>query len=199
MVDIGAGSTDVTVFQHGFLYHSFSLPVAGDHFTNDIAVGLRTPIPEAERIKRGFGIATVELAGELISIEVPRVGDRPSRQVPQKELAQILQPRAQELLELIHQELCRLGVDRQMGAGIIFTGGAARLAGLCDLAEQTLGMTARIGLAPQLEGAPDVLREPAYTALIGLLYYSQRLRQMRQDREPSLAQRLKTILMGGSH
>lgn len=199
LADIGAGSTDVTVFLHGFLYHSFSLPVAGDHFTNDIAVGLRTPIPEAERIKRSFGVATMEQAGELIFVEVPRVGDRSSRHVAQVELAMILQPRAQELLELIQIELRRLGVEHQMGAGIIFTGGASRLAGLCDLAEQTLAMSARIGLAPQLDGAPESLREPAYTTLMGLLYYAQRLRQMRQDREPSLVKRLRTILKGGGH
>jgi cell division protein FtsA len=199
LADIGAGSTEVTVFQHGYLFHSFSLPVGGDHFTNDIAVGLRTPIPEAERIKRGFGVATMEQAGELIFIEVPRVGDRPSRHVPQQELAQILQPRAQELLELIQQELCRLGINRHIGAGVIFTGGAARLAGLCDLAEQVLGMSARIGLTPLLENAPEALREPAYTTLMGLLYYAQRLRQMRQDHAPSLATRLKTFLTGGSH
>ena len=111
----------------------------------------------------------------------------------------ILQPRAQELLELIQIELRRLGVEHQMGAGIIFTGGASRLAGLCDLAEQTLAMSARIGLAPPLDGAPESLREPAYTTLMGLLYYAQRLRQMRQDREPSLVKRLKTILKGGGH
>ena len=113
--------------------------------------------------------------------------------------AQILQPRAQELLELIQQELCRLGVNRQIGAGVIFTGGAARLAGLCDLAEQILGMSARIGLTPQLENAPESLREPAFTTLMGLLYYAQRLRQMRQEHAPSLMSKLKTLLTGGSH
>jgi cell division protein FtsA len=199
VADIGAGSTDVVVYHQGYLQHSFSLPVAGDHFTNDIAVGLRTPIPEAERIKRGFGVATLELAGESVSIEVPRVGDRPSRLVPQMELARVLQPRAQELLELIFDELRRAGLERQMGGGVVFTGGGARLAGLCDIAEQVLNPSARIGLAPRLEGSPEELCEPAYTTLLGLLYYAQRLRQVRRSKEQTPWGRMKSIFTGGKN
>ena len=196
VADIGAGSTDVVVYHQGYLQHSTSLPVAGDHFTNDIAVGLRTAIPEAEKIKRSFGVAMAELAGESVFIEVPRVGDWPSRLVPQQLLAQILQPRAQELLELISEEVRHAGLEHQVGAGIVFTGGGARLAGLCDLAEQTQNMTARIGLAPRLQEAPDSLCEPAYTTLLGLLYYAQRLQQTRHGWEASLASRLKSLFTG---
>ncbi len=197
LADIGSGSTEVIAFQHGYLQHSFTVPVGGDHFTNDIAVGLRTPIPEAERIKCGFGVAMAGLAGPATSIEVPRVGDRPSRLVPQQELGEILQPRAQELLELIYDELHRAGLDRQTAAGIVFCGGGAKLSGLCDLAEQQLNLSARIGLPPALEGAPEGMCEPVYTTLVGLLYYAQRLRQVRQGKDEGWLDKFKKTLTGG--
>jgi cell division protein FtsA len=197
LADIGAGSTDVVVYAQGILQHSFSVPIGGDHFTNDIAVGLRTPIPEAERIKRAFGVALEEMAGELISIEVPRVGDRPSRLAPQREVAQILQPRAAELLELIFDELCRNGLERQVGGGVVFTGGGARLAGLCDLTEQALAPSARIGLAPRLDGLPPSLQEPAYAAAIGLLFYAQRLRLTRPAAGYGVLGKLRELFTGG--
>ena len=199
LADIGAGSTDVVVYHQGCLQHSCALPVGGDHFTNDIAVGLRTPIPEAEKIKRMFGVAMVSQAGEAVSIEVPSVGDRASRMVPQQKLAQILEPRAQELLGLIREELARAGLEHQTGAGLVFTGGGARLAGLCDLAEQLLDMPARIGLPPRLEGAPGTLSEPAYTTLLGLLFYAQRLRLARQGRQEGFGARLKSLFAGGTN
>ncbi len=201
LADVGAGSTDAVVYHHGCLVHSFSLPVGGEHFTNDIAVGLRTPIPEAEKIKRSFGVAMVAMAGEIVSIEVPSVGDRPSRMVPRQKLGQILEPRAQELLGLIKEELTRAGLERQTGGGIVLTGGGARLTGLCDLAEQVLDMPARIGLPPRLEGAPDLLYEPAYTALLGLLFYAQHLRLVRNGfrNNTGLAARLKSFLVGGKN
>ena len=199
LADVGAGSTDLVAYQHGCLAHSFALPIGGDHFTNDIAVGLRTPIPEAEKIKRSFGVALASLAGESVSIEVPSVGDRPSRMVPQQKLAQILEPRAQELLALIKEELARAGLERQTGAGIVLTGGGARLAGLCDLAEQILDMPARIGLPPRLDGAPESLCEPAYTALMGLLFYAQRLRLVREGGREGLGAKLKSLFGGGKN
>lgn len=197
LADIGAGSTDVIAFQHGCMQHSFTVPVGGDHFTNDIAVGLRTPIPEAEKIKCAFGVAMASLAGASVSIEVPRVGDRPLKLVPQLELGQILQPRAQELLELIYDELHRAGLDRQTAAGIVFTGGGAKLTGLCDLAEQQLNLTARIGLPPPLDGAPENFSLPVYTTLVGLLYYAQRLRQVRQSKDENWIDKFKRHLTGG--
>jgi len=205
LADIGAGSTEVIAYQHGSIQHSFTVPVGGDHFTNDIAVGLRTPIPEAERIKCGFGVAMASLAGASTSIEVPRVGDRPPRLVPQVELGEILQPRSQELIELIYDELQRAGLDRHTSAGIVFTGGGARLAGLCDLAEQAMSLSARIGLAPRLDGmgagvnsgVPENICEPVYTTLMGLLYYAQRLRQARQGADEGWLDKVKKHLTGG--
>jgi cell division protein FtsA len=195
LADIGAGSTDVVVFRHGALQHSFTVPIGGEHFTNDIAVGLRTPIPEAEKIKRSFGVATQLLAGENTSIEVPSVGDRPSRLVPQRVLADILEPRAQELLGRVLDELRRAGLDRQMGAGVVFTGGAAKLVGLCDIAEEVMDMPAQIGLPEKLEGAPESLRHPAYAALIGLLYFAQRVEQ-RRAQAAGMMTRLRAFFAG---
>jgi len=197
LADIGSGSTDVVAFRQGALHHCFTIPIGGDHFTNDIAVGLRTPIPEAEKIKRSFGVATHLLVGESTSIEVPSVGDRPSRLVPQRALADILEPRAQELLYLIQEELRRAGLDRQVGAGMVLAGGGARLGGLCDVAEEVLNAPARIGLPPKLDGAPDRLQEPAYAALVGLLFFAQRLRQQRAARPTGLGPRLRAFFSGG--
>jgi cell division protein FtsA len=198
LADIGGGSTDVVVFRHGALQHSFTLPIGGEHFTNDIAVGLRTPIPDAEKIKRSFGVATQLLAGENTSIEVPSVGDRPSRLVPQRLLAEILEPRAQELLGLLRDELRRMSLDRQIGAGIVLTGGGARLSGLCDVAEDVFDAPARIGLPPKFEGAPDSLQHPGYAALVGLLNFAHRSMLRREAIRPGFFARLKSMVAGKS-
>ena len=174
-----------------------TLPIGGAHFTNDIAVGLRTPIPDAEKIKRSFGVATHLLAGENTSIEVPSVGDRPSRLVPQRALAEILEPRAQEVLTLVRDELRRVGLERQVGAGAVLTGGAARLGGMCDIAEEVLNAPARIGLPAKLDGASaETLQHPAYTALVGLLFFAQRVRQRREAQQAGWGSRLRAFFGG---
>lgn len=198
LMDIGSGSTDVAVFHQGALKHSFTIPIGGDHFTNDIAVGLRTPIPDAEKIKRSFGVATRLLAGENTSIEVPSVGDRPSRLVPQRLLADILEPRAQEVLSMVRNELRRVGLERQVGAGVVLTGGAARLSGMCDVAEEVLDAPARIGLPARLDGAPDTLQHPAYAALVGLLFFAQRVRQRREAQQTGLGTKIRAFFAGKS-
>lgn len=198
LMDIGAGSTDVVVFRQGALQHCFTIPIGGDHFTNDIAVGLRTPIPDAEKIKRSFGVATQLLAGENTSIEVPSVGDRPSRLMPQRSLADILEPRAQELLSLVRDELRRVGLERQVGAGVVLTGGGSRLAGMCDIAEEVLDVPAHIGLPAKLDGAPEILGQPAYAALVGLLFFAQRARQRREAQRTGLGPRLRAFFAGKS-
>ena len=198
LLDIGAGSSDGAVFRQGSLQHTFTIAIGGDHFTNDIAVGLRTPIPDAEKIKRTFGVATHLLVGENTSIEVPSVGDRPSRLVPQKYLADVLEPRAEELIRLVRDELRRAGLERQMGAGIVLTGGGARLGGLCDVAEDVLDTPARIGLPPRIEGGRDELCHAEYAALVGLLFFAQRVRQKRDASNKGLGARLKSFFAGKS-
>ena len=196
LVDIGAGSTDAAVFRQGALQHCITIPIGGDHFTNDIAVGLRTPIPDAEKIKRNFGVATHLLAGENTSIEVPSVGDRPSRLMPQRALAEILEPRAQEVLSLVRDELRRVGLERQVGAGVVLSGGGARLAGMCDVAEEVLDVPARIGLPAKLDGAPETLEHPAYAALVGLLFFAQRVCQRREVQRTGLGPRIRAFFAG---
>lgn len=196
LLDIGASSTDVVVFRQGSLQHTFTIPIGGDHFTNDIAVGLRTPIPDAEKIKRSFGVATHLLAGENTSIEVPSVGDRPSRLMPQQALADILEPRAQELLCMVKEEMRRVGLERQVGAGVVLTGGAARLAGMCDIAEEVMDVPARIGLPVKLDGAPEALDHPAYAALVGLLFFAQRARQRREAKQTGLGPKIRSFFAG---
>ncbi len=196
LLDIGSGSTDAVVFQHGALRHSFSIPIGGDHFTNDVAVGLRTPVADAETIKRSFGVATKLLVGENTFVEVPSVGDRPSVQKPQRLLAEIIEPRAQELLERVRDELRRSGLMK-IGAGAVLTGGGSRLTGLCDVAEQVLDAPARIGLPVRVEGASaDTLQQPAYAALVGLLFFAQRVRQRREAQQAGFGSKVKAFFSG---
>ena len=127
LADIGAGSTDLIVYYEGVVIHTGAVPVGGDHFTNDVAVGFRTPIPDAENIKKMFGCAIVTRIPEGNEIEVPSVGDRPSRLMQQRMLGEILEPRARELMELLRDHLRQAGVYELLGAGVVFTGGGSRL------------------------------------------------------------------------
>ena len=135
LLDIGGGTTELIVYGGGVVRHTSAVPVGGDHFTNDLAVGLRTPIPEAERIKRRHGCAASSLLHEDTSIEIASVGDRPPRTIFARMLTDIIEPRAMELLALIRDDLQRGGFDGQIPAGFVLAGGGARLNGLVDLAE----------------------------------------------------------------
>ena len=145
LADIGAGSTDLIVFYEGVVIHTGAVPIGGDHFTNDVAVGFRTPIPDAESIKKMFGCSMVTRIPEGNEIEVPSVGDRPSRLVQQRMLGEILEPRARELMELLREHLRQAGVYELLGAGVVFTGGGARMNSLIDTAEDMLRRPARLG------------------------------------------------------
>jgi len=136
LLDVGGGTTEVIVYGGGVVRHTSAVPVGGDHFTNDLAVGLRTPIPEAERIKRQHGCAALSLLAEDHPIQIASVGDRPPRTIFARQLTDIIEPRSQELLALIRDDLQRAGLDRQIPAGFVLAGGGAKLTGLIDLAEQ---------------------------------------------------------------
>jgi len=131
-----------------------SSPIGGDHFTGDIAIGLRITRSDAETIKRTFGSVFPGWSHEGSSFEVPGIGHQTSRLIPQHVLRQILEPRAQELFHLLGEELRRVGLGAQLGAGIVLSGGGSRLAGMCDMAEKVLGVPARIGLPPRIHGLP---------------------------------------------
>jgi cell division protein FtsA len=195
LVDIGGGSTDMIVYAQGSVRHSASIPVGGEHFTNDIAVGLRTTIPEAEKVKRFWAERELDNTPGGV-LEVPSVGERPARMVSYDKLREIIQSRTLELLELIHEELERSGHIRQLGAGLILVGGGAKQGGLVPLAEQTLGLPVRLGRCTGIENMGENLAEPEYAALVGLVAYGNRRRLLRDAQEMGLMARLWRALRG---
>ena len=195
LIDLGSGSSDLIVYQHGCVRYSASIPVGGEHFTNDIAVGLRTPIPEAEKIKRLWGMRESG-AAEPAALEVPSVGERPARIVSYSKLREIIEPRASELLELIKAELERADLLDQLGQGLVFTGGGARLGGLAEMAEQMLNLPVRIGCPAGLESPGEILPDPAYATVVGLVAYGKRMRLLRDQRSKGLMGKLWGALRG---
>ena len=195
LLDIGGGSSELIVFHEGAVRHSAVLGIGGEHFTNDIAVGLRTPIPEAEKMKRLWGERDSGQPPQTV-LEVPSVGERPSRVVSYAMLSEIIEPRALELLELLQTDLTRAGVDTQLRAGVVLTGGGAKLGGLMPLAEQVLGMPVRLGLPGGLEKMGEILPDPAFATVVGLVTYGNRLRLLRESGEKGWAGKLWGALRG---
>jgi len=193
LCDLGAGSTDVIVFFEGAVAHTGVVPIGGDHFTNDLAVGLRTPLHEAEKIKKLFGNALVTRVPEGNEIEVPAVGDRPSRLMPQRLLAEILEPRAYELFEMLRDHLRQAGVLELCGAGSVLTGGGARLPSLVEVAETVLRKPARLGKPSPLSKMPASLAEPEFAAAVGLVFYGHRTRLARGPQEQGIGAKLKSL------
>jgi cell division protein FtsA len=193
LADIGAGSTDLIVFYEGVVIHTGAVPIGGDHFTNDVAVGFRTPIPDAESLKKMFGCSMVTRIPEGNEIEVPSVGDRPSRLVQQRMLAEILEPRARELMELLREHLRQAGVYELLGAGVVFTGGGARMNSLIDTAEDMLRRPARLGYPVPIAKLPSNLLEPEFSTVIGMILYGHRARQARGNVDRGFGARLKAL------
>ena len=174
VVNIGAETTSLAIYQRGAVWHTAVFPVGGSHFTNDIAVGLRTSIPEAERIKRDDGCAsrtllTPELAVEMI--DVPSLGGRPPRVVSRQILCDILEPRAEEVLSHVQEEIRQAGFDRQLSSGIVLTGGGSLLSGMLEIAEQVFNAPVRLGSPEGLVGLGRDLAQPVYSAAVGLAAY----------------------------
>lgn len=195
LVDIGGGSSDLIVYHQGTVRYTAAIPVGGEHFTNDIAVGLRTPIPEAEKMKRAWGDRDAEEPQDAI-LEVPGVGDRPARVVSYSMLSEIIEPRAIELVELVQAELARAGFEKQLGAGVVLAGGGAKLGGLAALAEQTLELPVRVARPTGLENMGEVLPDPAFATVVGLVAYGNRLRLLRDSGDKSLMGKLWSTLRG---
>ena len=198
LADIGAGSTDLIVFYEGVVIHTGAVPVGGDHFTNDVAVGFRTPIPDAESIKKMFGCAIVTRIPGGNEIEVPSVGDRPSRLMQQRMLGEILEPRARELMELLRDQLRQAGVFELLGAGLVFTGGAARLNAFIDTAEDMLRRPVRLGYPVPIAKLPSNLLEPEFSTAIGMVLYGHRARQARMNVDRGFGARLKALFASKS-
>ena len=198
LIDIGGGTSELIVYGGGVVRHTGAVPVGGDHFTNDLAVGLRTPIPEAEKIKRRHGVAAASLLHEDGPIEIASVGDRPPRTIFARMLTDIIEPRAMELLALIRDDLQRAGLDGQIPAGFILAGGGARLQGLVEVTEQAFRLPVRIAEPKGLADLPDQVAQPEYATVVGLVMYGAKARRSAPQRAGNLVAKLKAMFAGAS-
>ena len=176
LVDIGGGTTDLAVFTEGSIRHTAVIPIAGDQVTNDIAVALRTPTQHAEEIKIKYACALTQLASAEETIEVPSVGDRAARRLARQTLAEVVEPRYEELFTLVQAELRRSGFEDLCAAGVVLTGGSAKMEGAIELAEEIFHMPVRLGLPQRISGLVDVVRNPIYSTGVGLLLFAQQNR-----------------------
>jgi cell division protein FtsA len=173
LVDIGGGTTDIAVFSGGAIRHTAVIPIAGDQVTNDIAVSLRTPTHHAEEIKIRYACALSQLANADETIEVPSVGDRPPRRLARQTLAEVVEPRYEELFALVREELRRSGFEEVIAAGVVLTGGSSKMEGAVELAEEVFHVPVRLGLPQHLAGLVDVVRNPIHATGVGLLLYGR--------------------------
>jgi len=173
LVDIGGGTTDIAVFSHGAIRHTAVIPIAGDQVTNDIAVSMRTPTQNAEEIKLRYACALSQLANPDETIEVPSVGDRPARRLARQTLAEVVEPRYEELFALIQEELRRSGFEEVIAAGIVLTGGSAKMEGAIELAEEVFHVPVRLGVPVGIKGLADVTSNPIHSTGVGLLLYGR--------------------------
>jgi cell division protein FtsA len=171
LVDIGGGTTDIAVFTDGAIRHTAVIPIAGDQVTNDIAMALRTPTQNAEDLKIKYACALTQLATADEVIKVPGVGDKPARELSRQALAEVVEPRYDELFTLIQAELRRSGFEDLIAAGIVLTGGASKMEGVIDLAEEIFHMPVSLGSPRNVAGLKDIVRNPVYATGVGLLQY----------------------------
>lgn len=171
LVDIGGGTTDIAVFTEGAIRHTAVIPIAGDQVTSDIAVAMRTPTQNAEEIKIKYARALKQLASAEDEIEVPGVGDRLPRRLSRQALAAVVEPRYEELLNLVQSELKHSGYLELLGAGVVLTGGSSKIEGVIELAEEIFHMPVRLGLPQYVNGLSEVVRNPIYATGVGLLIY----------------------------
>ena len=185
LVDIGGGTTDIAVFTEGSIRHTAVIPIAGDQVTNDIAVAMRTPTQHAEDIKIRYACALTQLATSDETIEVPSIGDRPARRLSRQTLAEVVEPRYEELLTLVQAELRRSGFEDLIAGGVVLTGGSSKMEGLIDLAEEVFHMPVRMGVPRYVTGLVDVVRNPIYATGVGLLLFGHHNRTGRLQDLPS--------------
>jgi cell division protein FtsA len=183
LVDIGGGTTDIAIFTDGAIRHTAVIPIAGDQVTNDIAMALRTPTQSAEEVKIRYACALAQLAGPDETIKVPGVGDRPSRELSRQALAEVVEPRYDELFGLIQSELRRSGYEDLLAAGIVLTGGASKMEGVVELAEEIFHMPVSLGLPRHVQGLKDIVRNPIYATGVGLLLYGREREEEQAGRQ----------------
>ena len=185
LVDVGGGTTDIAVFTEGAIRHTAVIPIAGDQVTNDIAVALRTPTHHAEAIKLKYACALPQLATSNETIDVPSVGERPPRRLARQTLAEVIEPRYEELFGLVQAELRRSGFEDLIAAGVVLTGGSAKMEGAVELAEEVFHAPVRLGTPQYVTGLADVVRNPIYATGVGLLLYGIES-GLQQHRRPAL-------------
>ena len=194
VVDIGGGTTDIAVFGGGAIRHTAVIPIAGDQVTNDIAVSMRTPTQYAEDIKIRYACALSQLANPDETIEVPSVGDRPPRRLARQTLAEIVEPRYEELFALVRDELRRAGLEESVATGIVLTGGSSKMEGAVELAEEVFHMPVRLGVPQYVSGLVDVVSNPIHATGVGLLLFAKSNLEVSEAREaPLLAGGMKSI------
>lgn len=204
LVDIGGGTTDIAIFTEGSIRHTGVIPIAGDQVTNDIAMALRTPTMHAEEIKIKYACALAKLTGADETIQVPSVGDRPARSLSRQALAEVVEPRYDELFTLIQAELRRSGYEDLVAAGIVLTGGTSKMEGVIELAEEIFHMPVRLGWPQNVKGLSDIVANPIYATGVGLLHYGikqqGRNKSSSQYREPqeSFFNKMKRWFQGGA-
>jgi cell division protein FtsA len=169
LVDIGGGTTDIAIFREGAIRHTAVIPIAGDQVTSDIAMALRTPTPEAELIKLRHGCALRQLADPAEMIDVPGLGDRGPRQLSRQTLAEVIEPRVEELFTLVQQVLRQSGFEELLSSGIVLTGGSSVMQGMVELGEEIFHMPVRLGSPRYAGGLQDVVQTPRYATAVGLL------------------------------
>jgi cell division protein FtsA len=171
MIDIGGGTTDIAIFQGGTIKYTTVISLGGNQITGDIAVGLRTPTLEAEKIKKKFGCAIASMVSEEETFEVPGVGGHKSRIISKQVLGEIIEPRIEEIFELVKREIYKAGCESMMTSGIVLTGGAANMSGVIELAEQVFNLPVRRGVPGDIIGLVDVVKNPMYSTGVGLVRY----------------------------
>lgn len=196
LLDIGGGTTELVVYGGGVVRHTGAVAIGGDHFTNDLAVGLRTPIPEAERIKKHHGVAAASLMRTDDAIQIASVGDRPPRTIFTRMLTEILEPRAQELLTLVADDLQRAGLDKQIPAGFVLAGGASQLSGLLEMLEDGFHLPGRIGEPRGILDLPEQVAMPEYATAVGLVLHAARARRSAPARGGNLVSKLRSMFAG---
>jgi cell division protein FtsA len=180
LVDIGGGTTDIAIFVDGAIKHTSVLSLGGNHLTNDIAVGLRTPMAEAERIKQKYGCCLSSLVGKDETIEVPSVGGRKPRVLSRQLLCEILEPRVEEIFTLVNREIVKSGLEDLIASGVVITGGSTILEGMPELAEQIFNLPVRRGLPQKIGGLIDVVNSPVYATGVGLVVYGSKNMQVHE-------------------
>ena len=184
LIDIGGGTTDIAIFTEGAIRHTGVIPIAGDQVTNYIAMALRTPTEYAEDLKIKYACALAQLASPDDMINVPGVGDRPSRELSRQALADVVEPRYDELFHLIQAEIRHSGYADVLAAGLVFTGGTSKMEGVVELAEEIFHLPVRIGMPTEVQGLTDIVRNPTYSTGVGLLMYGMKHLQQQQNRQP---------------